>query len=1614
MRENLLKKQPTWGLRRAQGTGQKSATPATLTKVILVLLTMFLLPSAAWGQIRVTKTITFNQSFTSPVNIDGSTIPVSVEEIVGGKTYTYNSHVGIYNGEDVVKEYKYDSQEETITFTMNEDANTDNYFSIILPGNYPDTPNKIELTAGYANAVDDEENGIFAKIQVIDIEDNDKIYIGGSATLLETTLNFEKDGTKGNGVDGQTNRDRSGDEMIFVYLNGNSEGTTTFTIKQIKLTYDIDYYLSVGGILVTSVNAADANDILGDGTVSFTPANATTSPATPATLTLKGASISGGGIYTTLENLEIDLVNTNTIDTGGDPNTRNGIMSTKNGTLTFVAASNSFLEITSTAAAIKGFQTINGNLETHVPYTIKSKNDNSPNQDLYRTCEIEGDSVAITWMKISEAQTYSLWVGDKQVTSENFGNIEPSTKTGGTASFTAGTTNTLTLNGFSLYFNGDNYPAITSGLSNLTIQLKGTNNVSFNGAYGNYVVSSVNSDATLTFKADNVDAKLGTAIGSSSYIGSPSNGFASTNYEDGLMWIAHGTSTQYITNPVPELSSSSITIPDYESGSGMSLVYSVDYVDETKADITNATYDTNATLNIDLTEPCIVTAHTEYGSLSSTEAVGKYFAVAETSFVYGNIEELEIGSLTLIPEVQAGDGIAPSISGSDNPAVVEISDTDNKAYIRGMGSTTIGVIFEGTPSFTVLSEVAEGRVSIVPPAPTIKPAEGTYMIGKEITITSDVSETTGVEIKYQWDSMALDIYDSSNKPKMEQTGEHILKAWVEYTYKDTNNDDVSVRSDVTEVTYTFGNYDLIIAGNVVDETSTVTGTGITGTVSYDKNNQKLTLNGATITGQIESSVATLKVYLVGSNTITSGEGIAPFQYTGTDGSLTFESSEADDGELTLNGDYTVSGDSPNKKIVSGDYTTTTGFDTGLSYTFGDWIIETSKIYYNPHYGITINSYETTKCNKDNITKANNEDIFSYSPQDKALSIPLDYNGSSTEIKSQRDELNVLISGNSTIRSIVFDKETGSETTSGSLAFKMNSASTASINKLTIENSTSSGAAIDGFSSVSFTAPMKLSVPETAPESWGSSISKAVITDEDIYDLWVGGERVTSGNKDNVKNEVSADPYFTPSVKFDPSDNILTLNGASIIAAEGKNGIKSKLEELTVNIVETNIITCNGQNDAAIKGTGSNSIIFSGEATSEIDITALNPISDITATYENGLGLTTISGQAHFIEHLKTPGISSSSSEDGISVTLSRPYEDGYDDLNTKYENATMYYSITYASETDNVDATEYTAPFTMTKPGTVTAYLIPGEGRGQSDNETGKYYGYPDAPYTMGVGDEITPAIYPTIEDDDLIGLNGSTSSNENIATFTYSDGVVKALATGTVTLTAILTGSDMSFTVLNPKESSEPSNSNYPVTFSVIVGENLNTMFAANQNFGTWYNTSDKTYKVPDGITAYIITGVDGDKVTIAETKVIPPNAPILMEKGENAKAFTYTEATDTDGSFPSGNILNYTTTDKEAVEASKLYVLYNGQFVKVTAGTKILANHCYLDLGGTTAGTRGFYNIGDGEGTTAIREVIYEGVNSEKLADGAWHDLQGRKFTTKPTKPGLYILNGKKIVIK
>ena len=93
------------------------------------------------------------------------------------------------------------------------------------------------------------------------------------------------------------------------------------------------------------------------------------------------------------------------------------------------------------------------------------------------------------------------------------------------------------------------------------------------------------------------------------------------------------------------------------------------------------------------------------------------------------------------------------------------------------------------------------------------------------------------------------------------------------------------------------------------------------------------------------------------------------------------------------------------------------------------------------------------------------------------------------------------------------------------------------------------------------------------------------------------------------------------------------------------------------------------------------------------------------------------------------------------------------------------------------------------------------------------------------------------------------------------------------------------------------------------------------------------------------------------------------------------------------------------------KVYVLNNKSagigFYKLSATGAIAAHKAYLEADGTTAPE--FFGL-DGE-TTSISEELR--VKSEEFAPAAAvYDLQGRRVA-QPTK-GLYIVNGKKVVIK
>jgi len=699
----------------------------------------------------------------------------------------------------------------------------------------------------------------------------------------------------------------------------------------------------------------------------------------------------------------------------------------------------------------------------------------------------------------------------------------------------------------------------------------------------------------------------------------------------------------------------------------------------------------------------------------------------------------------------------------------------------------------------------------------------------------------------------------------------------------------------------------------------------------------LTLDNANISGNIQSSINELTVHLIGSNTITPGEGIAPFQYTGTGtGSLTFESSEADDGGLTLNGYYTESGSSPNKKITSGGYTTTTEFDTGLSYTFGDWIIETSKIYYNPHYGITINSYETTKCNKDNITKANNEeDVFSYSPLDKALSIPLDYDGSSTDIKSQRDDLIVLISGNTAIRSIIHEPSQ-----SGTLLIKNAPSSSSTVNKLTLQNST--GAVISGFSTVTldglyFLTPNYPSV--TTSTDWTSSINEAIITNETLSAPTMSSETVDGvstltlvSTADNGTIKYSID--YVDSEETDITD--ATYDSSSKPTVSKPATVTAKV---TLNEVES--ATTTGK-------------YFGTDPSPFRLISGADPIAlDLTPAIEesDGISITSITGTESNVTYDAGTGKISSSSVGSFNGQVSMSSTEGKTVILNNNFTATFNVQIDISQAVITLDNTEL---------------IYNGQEQTVSVQK-------------VMVGDDVVPQDYYEVS-----GNTGTEIGNYSL----------------TVTAKTRDSQGNLIYNNYTGTATKEWKITNHPTASASELGFNTET-----QTFSTYYNPNED-FNLPDGYVGYIIKGIEGSKVLTVRISYIPKGVAVLVEKGTSAEN-PIEEIPDASEQPLKGTS---EPLDVTSITGGIVYVLYNGMFVKSTSGT-IPEKRCYLLIAtNVAAGTRGF-TIDHGEGTTALRGVPAEGTHGKS---DAWYTLQGRKFTTKPTKPGLYILNGKKVVIK
>ena len=182
--------------------------------------------------------------------------------------------------------------------------------------------------------------------------------------------------------------------------------------------------------------------------------------------------------------------------------------------------------------------------------------------------------------------------------------------------------------------------------------------------------------------------------------------------------------------------------------------------------------------------------------------------------------------------------------------------------------------------------------------------------------------------------------------------------------------------------------------------------------------------------------------------------------------------------------------------------------------------------------------------------------------------------------------------------------------------------------------------------------------------------------------------------------------------------------------------------------------------------------------------------------------------------------------------------------------------------------------------------------------------------------------------------------------------------------------------------------------------------------------------FTVPDGLTAHYCKTYNSANGTIGVENIngaVPANTGVIL-KGEPGETYTLTGTNSEAATVMDNALVAVTeetfitqTVDIDAVNYTN-FGLSGGVFKKVnSSGGTVKANRAYLQIPTSelppAAGAQGIMLVWDEE-TDGIEIVQTSTVKSRH--DDAWFTLDGRQLSGKPTAKGLYIVNGKKVIIK
>ncbi|MBO4891807.1 MAG: hypothetical protein J5502_04310 [Prevotella sp.] len=1401
-----------------------------------------------------------------------------------------------------------------------------------------------------------------------------------------------------------------------------------FAIMQ--ATFAKNYGLSIAGTPVTSANAGNvfSGDATNDGKVTFTP-DATT--ANSGTLTLNGfeKTDANAAIVSGLDNLTIEFSGANEI--GATSGWDGFVKSTNtNATLTFKGgAANSTLVLhgsdTTNDAVVEGFKSVSydgayWNYSDPITYDATTRQYRSQNSR---------DNFMLNYVVITTTPQYLLWLGATQVSDANKDNIL--NESTATASYNV-TDNILTLDDCNFHsMNG-----LMCGLNSLTISLKGSNTIAAD-YYSNYsaLYSSV-STATLNIqRADgenNCSLVLGT-MGNTPVV----KGFASVSYPDLELNVTAGTGTTIDAATTYGAKLSVSAYPLWIGNTQVNVANAGNVLSGTANDgkvsyVHDATNNTgtltlnNAQLVGDIaTSMSDLTIHIKGGC----QIIAKSNCIRSSATTPGTLTFTRegAGDLTL-NNINAVDPYNPSntkmtaIKGFKTLAglpLITKEPYEIDAYCRlkkSMSSDTATIDYAWVnadvayPLWVGDKQVtSENKTNVLEAATPTVTFDGANTLTLDGVILSD-------SIVSDLASLTIGLIGDNRISKGIRSSKATTSLTIAKDATATGNVSLLVE---TPYAYAIWGFNSLTYTGFTPYTSDGT-LDLTSTISYTSTDRALKNGGSKLDGVKFVSKTDLSAsgfsFSMDSKTYSGSAVVLPGNVTMNDGTNNIP--------LTATSDYTVTGykDANGNSLTSGAPT-----DAGSYYA----TISGEGVYTGTaDVPFTINPI-TASLSWDTTTPL----TYNGTPQAPAVSVSNLLSGESCTVTVTGQQTNAGTSYTATATGLGNSNyqlpTTGLTQTFNIDQLDLSTSTTLSIG--TIDNQTYSGANIEPKPAVSITlgtstTPTTLKA-EDFDYSYANNKNAALSTATPAPTVTITGKGNYKGSSSKtftiLPKSVEGLTVTLSGTGFDSDKKSFVYNGQmQTPTVTVKDGDKLLVLNTDYTLVNNGGVGAADDYDVVVTGTGNydsnTSVTVTYSIAPKSIASAVITLSSTSSAFNGDTQVPTISSVS--LDNVPlTPDVdytvkSNAGGKDVGTYDVVIQGKGNYDAATTAQKTFTIVPCSVAVVTIDAIPAQTYNGlPITPVPTGFImsgankislvvgtdfdcTSYANNTNAALSTDTPAptvtitckGNYYGTRNVPFTIdpvdlskstditidAVPDQIYTGspITPTPE----VKFNGNKLTAGTDFNYSYSNNTDEAQSTSSPAPTVTVTGMG------NFKNSTS-------VKFTI---EQEASIAFGTRNYITYYNEYAGNRLVPNNAKAYIVTGVNGNEVVVDQVSFITPFTPVLLEK---SPGWTNVK----DNVLHSGNLLKYATADVNT--DGKQYVLYSGEFVKAT-GT-IPAGKVYLELPSSPART---LVIGRNNAATGVDTISNEAADGEDK----WYDMQGRQIN-KPSKTGLYIKNGKKVVV-